>query len=152
MLLDDPALLKEPRVYALADMFFLKDLKTVTTAKLKKKLLNLWKDDSFPDCIREIYATTRDRDQAMRSAVVDIAKVHAKELVTKTAFKDLIHDGGDFAVQYFQSVVSPVSFQADMSTIKRRQGPVWLGSAWLLSLMSFKTCMSIHKLIFRVLC
>ncbi|USP81613.1 hypothetical protein yc1106_08887 [Curvularia clavata] len=123
---DDPALLKEPRVYALADMFFLKDLKTVTTAKLKKKLLNLWKDDSFADCIREIYATTRDSDRAMRSAVVEIAKVHAKELVKKPAFTDLIHNGGDFAVQYFESVVSLVPLQADVSTTKRRQAPDWL--------------------------
>ncbi|KAI1532888.1 BTB POZ domain-containing protein [Pyrenophora tritici-repentis] len=102
---DDPALLKEPRVYVLANMFFLEDLKALATAKLQQKLQNLWTDDSFPDCIREIYATTLDSDHAMRSAVIEVAKAHVKELGRKSVFKDLIHEGGDFAVHYFESVV-----------------------------------------------
>lgn len=127
-MLDDLELLKEPRVYALADMFFLQDLKTVAIAKLKRKLQDLWKDDYFPDCIRYIYENTPDSDQAMRSAVVEVAKVHVKELVKKTSFKDLIYDGGDFAVQCFESVVFPVPSRAEMSTIKRPQRPAWLSS------------------------
>ncbi|KAH9873079.1 hypothetical protein J1614_005476 [Plenodomus biglobosus] len=106
---DDPALLKEPRVYALADMFFLKDLKALATAKLKQKLQDLWADDSFPECIREVYATTPDGDHAMRSAVVEVAKVHVKKLGKKAVFKDLIHEGGDFTVQYFESVIFPAT-------------------------------------------
>lgn len=106
---DDPALLKEPRVYALADMFFLKDLKALATAKLKQKLEVLWADNSFPECIREVFATTPDGDHAMRSAVVEVAKMHMKELGKKDVFKDLIHEGGDFTVQYFESVIFPAT-------------------------------------------
>lgn len=105
---DDPALLKEPRVYALADMFFLQDLKTVATVKLKEKLSNLWTDDSFPDCIREIYANTPESDNVMRPAVVEVAKAHVQVLATKNEFKDLIREGGDFALQCFESIVSLV--------------------------------------------
>jgi hypothetical protein len=41
----------------------------------------------------------------MRSAVVEAAKDHVRELGKKVVFKDLIHEGGDFAVQYFEIVV-----------------------------------------------
>lgn len=86
-------------------MFFLEDLKALATAKLQQKLQNLWTDGSFPDCIREIFATTIDSDHAMRSAVVEVAKAHVKELGRKSVFKDLIREGCDFAVQFFESVV-----------------------------------------------
>jgi hypothetical protein len=88
-------------------MFFLEDLKAVATAKLQQKLEHLWTSDSFPECIREIYAATRENDRAMRSAVVEVAKDHVRELGKKAVFKDLIHGGGDFAVDYFESVVFP---------------------------------------------
>ncbi|KAH5618969.1 hypothetical protein HBI23_245950 [Parastagonospora nodorum] len=43
----------------------------------------------------------------MRSAVVKVAKDHVKELGGKAVFKNLIHEGGDFVVQYFESVIFP---------------------------------------------
>ncbi|EOA85871.1 hypothetical protein ACJQWK_02967 [Exserohilum turcicum] len=118
---DDPALLKEPRVYALADMFFLEDLKAVAIAKLQHKLQDLWTNDSFPECIREIYATTPANDLGMRSAVVEIAKDHIKELGSKSIFKDLIREGGDFVVQYFESAIFPPP-SATFSTLHPRGG------------------------------
>ncbi|KAJ6191976.1 hypothetical protein J3E72DRAFT_273869 [Bipolaris maydis] len=118
---DDSALLKEPRVYTLADMFFLEDLKAVAIAKLQQKLKELWISDSFPECIREIYASTPENDVGMRSAVVEIAKVHVRELGGKDIFKDLIREGGDFAVQYFESVVFPPP-SANSSTLHPRGG------------------------------
>jgi hypothetical protein len=86
-------------------MFFLEDVKALATAKLKQRLQTLWTCDSFPDCIREIYASTPDSDRAMRSAVVKVAKDHARELGKKAIFKDLIHEGGDFAVDFFESIM-----------------------------------------------
>ncbi|KAL5370866.1 hypothetical protein PMIN02_013007 [Paraphaeosphaeria minitans] len=88
-------------------MFFLKDLKALATAKLQQKLQELWTSESFPECIREVYATTPESDRAMRSAVVEVAKNYVRELGKKVVFKDLIHEGGDFAVDYFESVVFP---------------------------------------------
>jgi hypothetical protein len=90
-------------------MFFLEDLKALATAKLQQKLQELWTSDSFPECIREVYATTLESDRAMRSAVVEIAKNHVKELGKKVVFKDLIHEGGDFTVDYFESIVFPTA-------------------------------------------
>jgi hypothetical protein len=88
-------------------MFFLEDLKALATAKLQRKLEKPWTSDSFSECIREIYATTSESDRTMRNAIVEVAKDHARELGKNAVFKDLIHEGGDFVVQYFESVVFP---------------------------------------------
>jgi hypothetical protein len=88
-------------------MFFLEDLKALATAKLEQKLEVLWGSDSFPECIREVYATTPQSDRAMRSAVVKVAKNHVGKLGKNVTFKDLIYEGGDFAVDYFENVVLP---------------------------------------------
>ena len=86
-------------------MFFLEDLKALSVTKLQQRLRNLWTCDTFPECVREIYATTLDRDSAMRSAVVEVAKTHIVDLRKKATFKDLMHEGGDFAVDLFEAVV-----------------------------------------------
>ena len=44
----------------------------------------------------------------MRPAVVEVAKAHVRELSKKATFKDLIREGGDFAVDCFESVMSLV--------------------------------------------
>lgn len=93
----------------------------VATAKLQQKLQDLWISDSFPECIREIYATTPENDCAMRSAVVEVAKVHVRELGSKDVFKDLIREGGDFAVQYYESVIFPPP-PADSSNLRPTGG------------------------------
>jgi hypothetical protein len=89
-------------------MFFLYDLKDLCTTKLQGKLQTLWTSDSFPECVREIYSSTPDSDRTMRSAVFEVAKTHIRELGKKTIFKDLICEGGDFAVDCFESVLSLV--------------------------------------------
>ena len=93
-------------------MFFLEDLKVVAIAKLQQKLQDLWISDSFPECIREIYATTPENYCEMRSAVVEVAKVHVRELGSKDVFKDLIREGGNAAVQYCESNKSRVPYSA----------------------------------------
>jgi hypothetical protein len=82
--------------------------------KLQRKLQDLWTCDSHQECIREIYTSTPHSDLAMRYAVVEVAKVHTIELGEKAVFKDLIREGGDSAVQYFESVI----FSASVMTSK----------------------------------
>lgn len=58
----------------------------------------------------------------MQFAVVKVAKDHVRELGQKVAFKDLIHEGGDFTVDYFESVVftappAAVSTRPQMSSV-----------------------------------
>ncbi|KAF2676859.1 hypothetical protein K458DRAFT_396581 [Lentithecium fluviatile CBS 122367] len=99
---NDSPLLKDPRMYSLADMFFLDDLKALSALKLKEKLQleHLWTSDSFPDCVREVYSCTPNSDRGMRSAVVEVARAHTYQLGQKAMFRGLVGEGGDFAVDF----------------------------------------------------
>lgn len=108
---DDPILLKDPRVYVLADMFLLEDLKALSTIKLQEKLKELWMSDSFPECIREIYASISDSKSKMRLVVVEIATAHAHELGKKEVFNDLLREGGDFAADYVGALTKAISMR-----------------------------------------
>ncbi|KFY03482.1 hypothetical protein V490_00177 [Pseudogymnoascus sp. VKM F-3557] len=93
---DDVELLRHPRVYALADMFRMEDLKTLVCKKFEAQLQQYWISDTFVECIREVYMTSRV-SEATRKAVVRTVFLH-KELVNKQPFQDLIREVGDFAV------------------------------------------------------
>jgi len=94
---DDLELLRHPRVYALADMFRMDDLKRLSCEKFELKLQTHWISDTFPDCIREVYLSSVDTDPAMRKAVVSVVSLH-QELAQKRPFQELIRSVGDFAV------------------------------------------------------
>lgn len=101
--LDDSAMLKDPRVYALADMFFLRDLKLLALTKMKHRLKVGWQSKSFPVCVEEIYAITRS-SCSMRLAVAQIAAEHGKDLQKEEAFLGLLHGGGDFVVDFYKAL------------------------------------------------
>jgi hypothetical protein len=107
-------------------MFFLEDVKALSTVKLQLKLQDLWTSDSFPDCVREVYASTPNTDRGMRSAVVEVARVHASELCCKAIFKELIREGGDFAVDFFESITLPRPLE-DSNPLKKKipKGSLW---------------------------
>ena len=89
-------------MYALADMYFVEDLKLLSEAKLRQKLRKAEVGEEFAECVREMYATTSERDKTMRSAVVEAA-VSQRSAMTSSG-KDLIHDGGDFVVDYIKAL------------------------------------------------
>ncbi|KAM3064922.1 hypothetical protein ACMFMG_011250 [Clarireedia jacksonii] len=96
---DDLELLKHPRVFALADMFRMDELKALSCKRFKEQLQKHWISDTFPDCIREVYSTSNDLDcNTIRKAVVDVVVLHRHELIRKKQFQELIREVGDFAV------------------------------------------------------
>ena len=96
-------MLKDPRVYALADMFFLKDLKVLALTKMKYRLKVGWQIKSFRICVEEIYAITRS-SCSMRLAVARIAAGHGKDLQKEEAFLGLLYKDGDFVVDFYKAL------------------------------------------------
>lgn len=104
---DDLELLKHPRVYALADMFRIEDLKSLSSEKFQLQLKQHWISDTMADCIREVYSTSTDiKPSAMRQAVVDTASLHRKDLVQKRSIQELIREVGDFAIDLISAILS----------------------------------------------
>ena len=101
---DDPDLLKHPRVYALADEFFIDALKDLAFKKLQSMLNELWISDTFVDCIEEVYVTTYPNSDRMRRLVVQVALQNLRKLWIKNIFQDLVRKNGDFAVDLMEKL------------------------------------------------
>ncbi|KAI0164054.1 BTB/POZ domain-containing protein [Xylariaceae sp. FL1272] len=103
---DDDELVKDVRVYVAADYFLMEDLKEHALGRFKSKLQQFWISELMVDCIREIYATTSGVGCKLRSVAVDIAKDHRSELWKRHAFRDLVHEGGDFTLELMGKLCS----------------------------------------------
>ncbi|KAI1001651.1 hypothetical protein K3495_g6548 [Podosphaera aphanis] len=109
---DDPDLLKDVRVYALADMFLIEPLKALAESKFVKRTQDYQLDDSFFACVREVYKSTCRQDSPMRRAVAVVAVNKSKKLAQNfinksieekenlNKLRSLIGEGGSFAEDY----------------------------------------------------
>ncbi|KAI0388517.1 BTB/POZ domain-containing protein [Xylariaceae sp. FL0594] len=95
---DDNELVRDVRVYVTAEFFMLDGLKQFALRRFTSKLEQLWVSELLVDCIREVYESTTESEHGLRSAVVEVAEAHRVDLWGKKAFRDLIREGGDFAV------------------------------------------------------
>lgn len=77
-------------------MFQIEELKAQSRKKFEEQLRQHWISDTFADCIRDVYSTSKERD-LIRKAIVDAVSVH-RELIQKRIFQELIREVGDFAV------------------------------------------------------
>jgi hypothetical protein len=99
--IDDDELMRPVRVYGLADYFCIDGLKKYAHGRLQMLLTQT--RDGFADCIRGIYRLDGGPGNEMRALVVGVAYRHLTELMKE---KDLVHEGGDFAVELFGKVVT----------------------------------------------
>lgn len=83
-------------------MFFLENLKLLCVTKLEQKLKRNEDQDKFAECVREVYASTHETDGSMRLVVVNAAV--SRKFATTESGKELVHDGGDFVVDYFEAL------------------------------------------------
>lgn len=95
---DDDELVKDIRVYVTAEFFMLDDLKKLALGRFKSSLEKLWVSELLSDCIREVYASTTESESELRNSVVEVAMTHRIDLWKRKEFRDLIYEGGDFAV------------------------------------------------------
>ncbi|KAI0994485.1 hypothetical protein K3495_g13697 [Podosphaera aphanis] len=106
-LTDDPKLLKDVRVYGLADMFLIEKLKTLSEAKFEEKIQSCKLDDSYFACVREVYEKTHEQNSRMRGMVVHAALCRIESYKTMPEYKQdldkfgrIMTKGGHFARDY----------------------------------------------------
>jgi hypothetical protein len=99
-------LLKDFRVYKLANEFSL-NLGTLCTSKLEERLNNAWLSYEFLECVHEVYEYTSDGPDphGLRPMLVEAARRNARELIGEDSFRRLIREGGDFAVEFLESII-----------------------------------------------
>ncbi|KAI1003694.1 hypothetical protein K3495_g4517 [Podosphaera aphanis] len=122
--IEDPELIKDVRVHALADMFLIDNLKELAGTKLEKKLQNHQADayTTVVDCAREIYENTHKSDYKIRNMVVDslirLGRTRMQSWVSSSSrplqtfseldgIRKLISDFGEFADDYLLGTLNP---------------------------------------------
>ncbi|KAL7810868.1 hypothetical protein V8C26DRAFT_409592 [Trichoderma gracile] len=98
LLADDDELIKDIRVYQLADYFRVEGLRDYALHNFESKIKHLWVSEGFVDCIREVYGAT-DLGYEMRKAILQVVRLHLGELWEKKAFRLLVREGGDFPME-----------------------------------------------------
>ncbi|KAL2008794.1 hypothetical protein VTN00DRAFT_6988 [Thermoascus crustaceus] len=102
---DDEELMKDARVYALADYFLMTALKEYAFQRFQTKIQKLWISETFVDCILKVYRTTNDDDKRMRDSVVQVARTYVNQLWSNKRFQDLVQENGKFAVDLTATLI-----------------------------------------------
>ncbi|KAF8243703.1 hypothetical protein K440DRAFT_663932 [Wilcoxina mikolae CBS 423.85] len=85
------------RVYSLADMLDVPELKELATMKLQEHLETRWAE-GFVDLVKEVYKTTSSlRDKGFREVVVRSAFMHLDEHLKIEEFDKLMGEVGEFS-------------------------------------------------------
>ena len=63
----------------------------------------------FPGCVREIYISDNETS-SLRSAIVETAVVHSRDLSQTTLFQNVIRDVDDFAVDVLKVLAKNAKF------------------------------------------
>lgn len=84
-----PNLLDHCRVYALAEMFQVEDLKVLAASKFQKEAMVHWNHPDFLEAVQVVYLTSVRTDRLLRDIVVETMKSR-KSLLDNEAFREVV--------------------------------------------------------------
>jgi hypothetical protein len=63
----------------------------------------IYKNETFPHCIREMYSSTSKNNFSMRLVVAEIVRAHLEDLIHKFAFqRDMVKEIAEFSVDMIE--------------------------------------------------
>jgi hypothetical protein len=93
------------QVYALADMYDIQDLKTLSISKFEQAAQRDWKSSSFPQVIDYVYKSTPTSDRGLRDIIVKTIVKHS-ELVSDGKFDQLLEAHGQVGKDILKGVLA----------------------------------------------
>lgn len=100
-----PSLLINAKVYIIADKYELEALKWFACSKYKKVLWNTWNTPFFPESACHVLENTMETDRLLRDVIVRVASEHAKDLLDRDEFVEMLRNHGDIAADILRKVV-----------------------------------------------
>lgn len=101
------SLLINAKVYIIADKYELEALKWFACSKYKKILLNTWNTPFFAESACHVLENTMETDRLLRDVIVRVASEHAKDLLDRDEFVEMLKNHGDIAADILRKVVKP---------------------------------------------
>lgn len=105
-LADDDDLLKDIRVYELADYFQIENLKNYAFQNFKTRIKTLWVSENLIDCIQEVYKLPSNVSYGIRTEIAKIVRKNLIDLWDRKAFRNLIREGGQFVIDIMKDLIA----------------------------------------------
>lgn len=122
------SLLVNAKVYIIADKYELEALKSFACTKYKKVLSNTWNSPFFPESACHVLENTMETDRPLRDVIVRVASEHAKDLLDRDDFVEMLKNHGDVAADILRKVVK----RCDQSALEQGGSPLEYGASVLM--------------------
>ncbi|KAI9812332.1 MAG: hypothetical protein M1827_004781 [Pycnora praestabilis] len=123
--LDCSPLLLNAQVYTLAEEYDLWALKVLAQDKFNIRVQgDGWKDEGFPEAIREVYEKTPDSDVGLRPVMIKAVKQNIRALKENDDFNNVLKDVPDFTLDLLNEILRVETSSADdpWAAMARRKG------------------------------
>jgi hypothetical protein len=102
---DEPSLLNNVLVYAIAEKYGIGELKEMAKAKFQGRAGSLLSDTEFPEIIRTLYRSTPSSDRGLRDIVSQICAQLGRTIVGSSYLNAIIVEIGEFGLDLLREVL-----------------------------------------------
>ena len=115
---EEPWLLNNVLVYAIADKYGIFELKELAKAKFLARADSLMSTDDFPEIIKTVY-TLPDSDRALRDAILDTCMSQLQALMDNVAFTTTVKTIGDFGFDILSGTLKQNAEQLKQISVQK---------------------------------
>ena len=102
---DEPSLLNNVLVYAIAEKYGIAELKEMAKAKFQGRAGSLLSAKEFPEIIRELYRSTPSSDRGLRDIVSQVCGQQGRKIVDSPDLNATIVEIGEFGLDLLREVL-----------------------------------------------
>ena len=100
----ESSLVVNANVYAIAEKYDVRALKSLAEQKFAEALETQWNSDSLPVAVEIVYTTTPSSDRGLRDCITRLIERHRNDLLKKKGFLQAVGANGDFAIDVVKAV------------------------------------------------
>lgn len=103
--IDEPSLLNNVLVYALAEKYEIMELKEMAEAKFQCRAGSLLLTKEFPEIIRELYRSTPSSDRGLRDIVSQVCAEQGSLIIDSPDLNAIVVEIGEFGLDLLREVL-----------------------------------------------
>ncbi len=96
--IDEPSLLNNVLVYAVAEKYNITELKELAKAKFQGRAISLLSAMEFPEIIRELYRSTPSSDRGLRDILCQVCAERGRTIIDSLDLNAIIAEAGEFGL------------------------------------------------------
>jgi hypothetical protein len=102
---NEPSLLNNVLVYAIAEKYGIAELKEMAKAKFQGRARSLLSTKEFPEIIRELYRSTPSSDRGLRDIVSQVCAQQGRIIIDSPCLNAIIVEIGEFGLDLLREVL-----------------------------------------------